>query len=634
MFCPNCGKECPDSAVFCGGCGTSLQNVKPPAPEAPVAPVENYPPVAPVAPPVGNFEPEVPVAPVENFEPVTPFSPIETYQNEVPTPDYFVNNQINEPVNSNPVPPVNNPQTIDDFYSEPPAPKKSGVKPVPIIIAVSVVVVLASVIFVLFPFFKNQFRNLFYSNEKYMSAVINDDVDDFADGFSKYYDKLINFEKNNGKGSASVNVSPRARKLLKNIPGGSSLSNIEDASIDFENAVKGNSAYVNATATLNGESVIEASVVADDGSVYVKTDATGDDYYEVPDINSPVIENIGSVNKSLPDKGTVKKLIDKYGKLATKNFESVDKTNKTVKFGDIKKDTVQLSAEIDSEYAYETLAEILKTAKDDKDLKKVIEDIVDSDLVDADSDKAMEEYEDGIDYLLDHLDQDNFKALDELDCTFILNVDSFGNVVCRTLKVDKYEVSLYTLTDGSKIAYGVVVKADRQEITVSAEGTKKGNKATGDITIQYNGLLIKLAKFEDVDLHDVKNGKMSGKIIITGSSLPIDNIIRDDSLADFIKDSEIVYDFNITDNSVSESLIWNSDDEEILSLNFSFDKKNISVPSIDSGDTDELTSKQTREIEEQLEDFTSYFRYSPKKSYSRAYQDYYDDFDDYDDYDY
>ena len=26
MICPNCGKECPDSSVFCGGCGTPLQS--------------------------------------------------------------------------------------------------------------------------------------------------------------------------------------------------------------------------------------------------------------------------------------------------------------------------------------------------------------------------------------------------------------------------------------------------------------------------------------------------------------------------------------------------------------------------------------------------------------------------------
>ena len=42
MFCPNCGKEIPDGAAFCGECGTSLA--------APAAPVESAPEAAPVEP--------------------------------------------------------------------------------------------------------------------------------------------------------------------------------------------------------------------------------------------------------------------------------------------------------------------------------------------------------------------------------------------------------------------------------------------------------------------------------------------------------------------------------------------------------------------------------------------------------
>ena len=57
MFCPSCGKENPDGAAFCGGCGFSFEKVVPqaaPVAEAPVAPVAAAPvaaaPVAPVQP--------------------------------------------------------------------------------------------------------------------------------------------------------------------------------------------------------------------------------------------------------------------------------------------------------------------------------------------------------------------------------------------------------------------------------------------------------------------------------------------------------------------------------------------------------------------------------------------------------
>ena len=53
MFCPNCGKEIPDGAAFCGECGTSLA--------APAAPVESAPEAAPVEP-APEAAPEAPVA--------------------------------------------------------------------------------------------------------------------------------------------------------------------------------------------------------------------------------------------------------------------------------------------------------------------------------------------------------------------------------------------------------------------------------------------------------------------------------------------------------------------------------------------------------------------------------------------
>ena len=53
MFCPNCGKEIPDGAAFCGECGTSLA--------APASPVESAPEAAPVEP-APEAAPEAPVA--------------------------------------------------------------------------------------------------------------------------------------------------------------------------------------------------------------------------------------------------------------------------------------------------------------------------------------------------------------------------------------------------------------------------------------------------------------------------------------------------------------------------------------------------------------------------------------------
>ena len=80
MFCRNCGKQLPDHAKFCSGCGTPVQRpaVIPPEPtippvSEPVLPKEPEPVIPPVSEPVVPREPEPVIPPVS--EPVLPREP-------------------------------------------------------------------------------------------------------------------------------------------------------------------------------------------------------------------------------------------------------------------------------------------------------------------------------------------------------------------------------------------------------------------------------------------------------------------------------------------------------------------------------------------------------------------------------
>lgn len=77
MFCRNCGKELPDSAKFCSGCGTPvISEVTAPGVEPPQPPVEETP-VSPAPPaeevPVPSASPvEEPTAPAVPVQPAAP----------------------------------------------------------------------------------------------------------------------------------------------------------------------------------------------------------------------------------------------------------------------------------------------------------------------------------------------------------------------------------------------------------------------------------------------------------------------------------------------------------------------------------------------------------------------------------
>ena len=80
MFCPKCGNQLPDGAMFCSSCGSSV-NIQPVAPAEPVAPMVATPvftPAEPVAPMAESpaFTPVEPVAPMTVAPAFTPAEPV------------------------------------------------------------------------------------------------------------------------------------------------------------------------------------------------------------------------------------------------------------------------------------------------------------------------------------------------------------------------------------------------------------------------------------------------------------------------------------------------------------------------------------------------------------------------------
>lgn len=591
MICPKCQCECPDSATFCGKCGAALQpapvmsqnndisvdNIRPDEQPANTFTSETTPtvqqvdtPAQPVIPPVQPAAPPVqPIAPPiqQAVPPVQPMTP--PVQQTAPVQQFV---------------PAAAPNSFDNFYGAPAPKKKKGFKPVPLIITLGIIAVITALVIIFFPFFKNQYRNLFYSNEKYMAAVLNEDIDKFSDDFSGNYGRLSDPEEFNGDGSIAITISDKGRDLIESFSG-EKLPDLESATIKFKNAVKGNKAYISADAKINGSESITANAVVDDGSVYIQSDLLDDNYYEVPVSDSSAknaLKSIGEISDILPDKGTVNKLTKKYGKIATSHFENVEKSKEKVEFGDLKKDAVKLSAKLDKDLAYDVASDLLKTAKNDEDVKKIITKIAGSDLIGEDGDDTVDEYEKAIDEALGKLDKDGFAKFDGLDYSLTVYVDSFGEIICRTIKLGTADISIYSIEDGKKIAYGIVCNYNGENVSVTATGEKSGDKASGNISVSYAGLSMKLAKFENVDCHDIKSGKISGKIIISGSDFPVSALESElgKDFCELIKSAEIVCDFKLDKSDVDFSLKCSSNGTELIKYEMSHDGTRVSVPTV------------------------------------------------------
>lgn len=104
MYCPNCGTENENGALFCTACGTRLAAPAAPVAEAPAAPVAE----APAAPVVEAPAAQAPVAPQPNAFPNN-----NAYANTGYTPN---NTYPNNNVNNNGTYPVNNTYSANNMY--------------------------------------------------------------------------------------------------------------------------------------------------------------------------------------------------------------------------------------------------------------------------------------------------------------------------------------------------------------------------------------------------------------------------------------------------------------------------------------------------------------------------------------
>ncbi len=123
MYCPNCGTENENGALFCTACGTRLAAPAAPVAEAPAAPVAEAPaapvveaPAAPVAEAPAAPVVEAPAAPAAQA-PVAPqpnaFPNNNAYANTGYTPN---NTYPNNNVNNNGTYPVNNTYSANNMY--------------------------------------------------------------------------------------------------------------------------------------------------------------------------------------------------------------------------------------------------------------------------------------------------------------------------------------------------------------------------------------------------------------------------------------------------------------------------------------------------------------------------------------
>ena len=522
MFCPKCGKQIPENAVFCGFCGANIAEYTAPAAKAQTAQTQ------PVEQPVQTQPAQTPVQqPVyeESYETVVLETPV-TYA--APAQEYAA--------------PAAAPVKVKKPRS------KKLVAFLAVILAIAAVV--ASVAFipslrkvwedkVVRPV-KGAFVENLGSDEDYLRFVEKEAFEGY-DGYvgtvSNAYGTIMNSVTDNTYGDAtlSVELSDAALELIKEAVGDIDLSFLNDTEIKLGAGLDGDFLQINAELGINGNTIIDPSLALDlnKGEMlisiltlsdkYIRADLADMDVSEMP----PVSEYLDMVEKyadALPDEGELNKLLGKYVGIVLDELDEVEKGEEELEIGEITEKLTAVELRFTEETAADIVEAVLSEARDDKTIKKYINNVselLENDGIIPDAGEIYGYFTEAVDSALASFE--DAEMSDDVLFTLVDYVDASHKVVGRKLfmgdDTDATPLAFYgTVHDGKNYEFELVITgAEAPQVYISGSGVDKGGVLTGDYTITLQGMSLLKLSLEDFDMNALKSGKVKGAVIITPS---------------------------------------------------------------------------------------------------------------------
>lgn len=473
MNCKYCGKELEEGALFCGSCGKAVEKEEP-VPEE--------------------------VVPEVNTESA---AAVEVMEEKTVSAVSFA-----EPA-------------FDAEVEEKPK-KKKWLKAV-IISGIALITAAALVLVAVFTPLKGLILKLVGSDADYFRYVETKAFASGTDNFTKQYANLLaDFKTEIGEeANVKLNVGDSVITLLETALNADSGTNVQldwlkNMDISMNTTSKNGVSKVLAALNINGTSVVDLDVIFDavGGEIYAGSPALSDKYIKEEIYLSSEQQQLLEVytdedfKKALPTDKELNALIDKYTAIVFENIDDVEKSYETVEVGDIEQKLTVLEVEIEKEDAIDIALAVLKTAKNDKELKKYIKDIAKylekKELID-DADVVYDEFIDAVKEGIDTLkDEDT----DEEGKIIIVDyVNSKHEIVGREIKTDETDgVKYLTLYDKDEFAFELEVSG----LEIKGEGTKKKGILNGDYSVVADGKNICNLTIADYNTEsDYLNGKFS-----------------------------------------------------------------------------------------------------------------------------
>ncbi len=223
------------------------------------------------------------------------------------------------------------------------------------------------------------------------------------------------------------------------------------------------------------------------------------------------MRTLGELTEQLPSGEALEKLLNKYYSIALKQVSKVEKSTQTVELQDVKQKLTVLEIKITEKDLLDMAIEILREAKDDREILDILEAIEQSGLLGS-SDLS---FDDGIDQALASLKAQKRDASDDNYLLLRDYVDGSSRIVGREITVypgdhiDGRRIGSYiTVTKGDKFASEI----DFSGLKITGSGTQKGSQRNGEFAISVEEHHILDLTLIDWDEKKSEKGMLDGTI--------------------------------------------------------------------------------------------------------------------------
>ena len=424
-------------------------------------------------------------------------------------------------------------------FQAPKPPKKSKKKLIGWLSAAAAVVVAGAVtIGALWEPIQGVIVENFGSDEDYLSYVEQNSTEKLTDTLSGAYVSMAEMlTAEPASGAYEVNmkltvgdkVISMAEEMLKQ-QAGEKIELDWLSSIDLAMNVNAKDSLEQIGMALNiGQTEIaklDAILNMDKGEVFLAIPTLSDKYLKgemdiTAAMPNEVLDLLSSeeLQKALPSEKEMDALLDKYIGIVFDNLQDVEKSSETVKIAGVQQKLTALETEIDQDDVVKIVTAMLKAAKDDKQIEKIINNLAkfmeENDLIE-DADDAYDAFVEGVEEALDAMEYADMDGDFEVVLTDYVN-DSH-EVVGRRIEVNGQEILYYAeVRNGSKLAF----ELEMEGLQIYGEGTEKKGVINAEYTIWAGD-----AEICDITLVDFKaeGETLNGKIRIAPSSDLLENM--------------------------------------------------------------------------------------------------------------